>query len=97
ARAIHEAIGNKDHLAYLATGDMSTEKRLSSVEMWKEDPTGVLVATIPSLKEGISLTEASEVVFLEHSELPADIEQTIKRLCRRGQDKVVQVHHVRAK
>lgn len=97
AKLVHESIGAKDRLAYLATGDMSADKRLSSVDFWREDPNGVLVATIPALKEGISLTEASEVVFLEHSELPSDQEQTIKRLCRRGQNKVVQVHHIHAR
>lgn len=95
ARAIADALGSK---AVLVTGSLSTGRRSSVVEQWK-DPDGpqILIATIPSLKEGISLTEASDIVFLEHSELPADIEQCIKRLCRRGQGKVVQVHHVRAR
>lgn len=97
ARMVHEAIGSTNgRLAYLATGDMTPSRRAASVDLWREDSTGVLVATIPALKEGISLTEANEVVFLEHSELPADLEQCIKRLCRRGQKKIVQVHHVDA-
>lgn len=97
AKLVHEAVAIGDTMAYLVTGEFSPQKRLSAVEFWKEDPNGILVATIPSLKEGISLTEANEIVFLEHSELPADQEQCIKRLCRRGQNKVVQVHHVHAK
>lgn len=79
--------------SYLVTGDSSPQHRTSIVDDWKRDGR-VLVATIPSLKEGISLTEARDVVFLEHSELPADQEQCIKRLCRRGQTNLVQVHHV---
>lgn len=81
---------------FLATGDYTPAKRSESVDDWRKSESGLLVATIPALKEGISLVEASEVVFLEHSELPADMEQCIKRLCRRGQTKVVQVHHVHA-
>lgn len=97
AQAVYDLIAKSDRKAYLATGDLTAGRRLDSVDAWRKDSTGVLVATIPALKEGISLTEASEVVFLEHSELPSDQEQTIKRLCRRGQTKVVQVHHVHAK
>lgn len=95
ATTIVDALGSK---AVLVTGDVPVQRRNSVIDRWKDlDGPQTLVATIPSLKEGISLTEASDVVFLEHSELPADIEQCIKRLCRRGQEKVVQVHHVWAK
>lgn len=97
ASVVADTVQSKDRKAYLVTGDYSAPKRMETVEAWKKDGTGVLVATIPSLKEGISLIEANEIVFLEHSELPADQEQTIKRLCRRGQTKVVQVHHVHAR
>lgn len=93
AKVIADAIGAVGPIS----GDLPAAKRMELVDTWRH-PTGpqVLVATIPSLNEGISLTEASEIVFLEHTPLPSDIEQTIKRLCRRGQKNVVQVHHVRA-
>lgn len=92
ANAIVDALGGK---AILVTGDIAPRKRDALADKWRT-PSGpqVLVATIPSLKEGISLTEARDVVFLEHSELPADQEQCIKRLCRRGQTHLVQVHHL---
>lgn len=94
ARAVFDSLpvldGQKN---YLVTGDSSPQRRTSIVDDWKRDGK-VLVATIPSLKEGISLTEARDVVFLEHSELPADQEQCVKRLCRRGQTDLVRVHHV---
>ncbi len=94
ARAVADSLGEQ---ATLITGDIQPQRRDGIVAKWRQ-PGGpsVLVATIPSLKEGISLTEAADVVFLEHSELPADIEQCIKRVCRRGQSMVVQVHQVRA-
>lgn len=92
ARAICDSLGSR---AVYISGDIPTTKRAATVDKWRS-PSGpdVLVATIPSLKEGISLTEARDVVFLEHSELPADQEQCIKRLCRRGQSHLVRVHHV---
>lgn len=94
ARAVVDALGVQ---AVLITGDVAVGKREAVLAEWRS-PSGpqTLVATISALKEGVSLTEASDVVFIEHTELPADIEQPIKRLCRRGQKNVVQVHHVRA-
>lgn len=95
AKAIADGLGSQ---AVLITGDVSAQRRDTYIEAWrKSDGPQVLVATIPSLKEGISLTEARDVVFLEHNELPADIEQCIKRLCRRGQTDLVRAHHVYAK
>lgn len=95
AKAVAERLGSK---AILVTGDIPAQRRESHIAPWREsDGPQVLVATIPSLKEGISLTEARDVVFLEHSELPSDQEQCIKRLCRRGQKHLVQAHHVWAR
>lgn len=92
ARTIADSLGDT---AVLITGDVPANRRDTVIEPWRDaDGPRVLVATIPSLKEGISLTEATDVVFVEHSELPADQEQCIKRLCRRGQKHLVQVHHL---
>lgn len=96
ARGVAEALENKRPTT-LITGDVPTDKRAELVDKWKSEPNGVLVATISSLKEGISLVTASNVVFLEHSELPADQEQCVARLKRRGQTSLVQVHHVWAR
>jgi SNF2 family DNA or RNA helicase len=92
AKLVADSLGDN---GVLVTGDVPPAKRDAIVDKWRSKVgPQVLVATIPSLKEGISLTEARDVVFLEHSELPADQEQCIKRLCRRGQQDLVQVHHV---
>lgn len=94
AHTVADALGDK---AVLITGSVTPQRRDPIISKWR-DPSGpqIIVATIPSLSTGISLTESQDVVFLEHSELPSDQEQCIKRLCRRGQASVVQVHHVRA-
>lgn len=76
------------------TGDTPNAQRKELVDTWSEQSNGLLIATIASLKEGISLVAASTVVFVEHSELPADIEQCVARLKRRGQTDIVSVHHV---
>jgi len=97
ARAVAEALSRNDRPVTLVTGDVPTHKRSELVDQWKSTANGVLVATISSLKEGISLIHASDVVFLEHSPLPADQEQCIARLKRRGQTRLVNVHNVFAK
>lgn len=97
ARAVAEGLAKTGRPVTTVTGDISTDKRTAKVDEWKNSPNGVLVATISSLKEGISLIHASDVVFLEHSPLPADQEQCVARLKRRGQTSLVNVHNVFAK
>lgn len=92
AKAVRDALGES---ASMITGGVPTRARHDIIEAWKHpDGPQVLVATIPSMNTGLTLTEASETVFLEHCELPSENQQAVARLCRRGQTKLVQVHHV---
>lgn len=97
ARGVSEALTRGKRPVTLVTGDTPTARRAALVDKWKTQKDGILVATISSLKEGISLIHAQDVVFLEHSELPADQDQCIARLKRRGQTELVRVHHVWAR
>jgi len=97
AKAVAEALVSTRLPVTVITGDLAPDKRTELVDKWKDQPAGILVATISSLKEGISLVHANNVIFLEHSELPADQEQCVARLKRRGQTELVQVHHVWAR
>lgn len=97
ARACVDGLAKTKRPVTLITGDVPTSKRSALVDKWKTQKDGILVATISSLKEGISLIHASDVIFLEHSELPADLEQCVARLKRRGQTALVNVHNVFAK
>jgi SNF2 family DNA or RNA helicase len=97
ARAVAEGLKKSKRPVTVVTGDVPTNKRTELVDKWKSAKDGILVATISSLKEGISLIHASDVVFLEHSPLPADQEQCVARLKRRGQQNLVNVHNVFAK
>lgn len=97
AKGVAEGLSKSKRPVTLITGDIPTARRAGLVDKWKEQKDGILVATISSLKEGISLIHAQDVVFLEHSELPADQDQCIARLKRRGQTELVRVHHVWAR
>lgn len=97
ARGVSEALTKSKRPVTLITGDTPTARRAELVDVWKRQNDGILVATISSLKEGISLIHAQDVIFLEHSELPADQDQCIARLKRRGQTELVRVHHVWAR
>lgn len=97
AREVAASLEKTKRPVTLVTGDIDASKRGALVDKWITQPNGVLVATISSLKEGISLIHASDVIFLEHSELPADQEQCVARLKRRGQKSLVSVHNVFAK
>lgn len=94
AAGVAEELAKTKRPVTVITGDVPAEDRQELVDTWKRDPAGILVATISSLKEGISLIHASTVIFLEHSELPADQEQCVARLKRRGQTRLVEVFHV---
>ncbi len=97
AKAVAEGLKKSGRPVTMITGDVPTNKRTELVDQWKSSPNGILVATISSLKEGISLIHARDVIFLEHSPLPADQDQCIARLKRRGQTSLVNVHNVFAK
>lgn len=97
ARAVAECLAKTKRPVTLITGDVPTHRRGEMVDQWSTQTDGVLVATISSLKEGISLIHAADVIFLEHSELPADQDQCVARLKRRGQTSLVTVHHVWAR
>lgn len=97
AKGVAEGLSKTKRPVTLITGDVPTARRGTLVDNWKEQENGILVATISSLKEGISLIHAQDIIFLEHSELPADQDQCIARLKRRGQTELVRVHHVWAR
>jgi len=89
ARVMAEATGG-----FLITGDTPPSKRGAILDKWRKAGNKPLVATIASLQEGVTLTETNHVVFLEACELPAVMEQAYKRVLRRGQKKLVQIHYV---
>lgn len=97
ASTVAARLGKAGRPVRYITGDTPSASRQAIVDEWSHLDGAILVATIASLKEGISLVAANSVIFLEHSPLPADQEQCVARLKRRGQTDVVGVHHVWAR
>lgn len=94
AKAVAARLGKTGRAVFTITGDTPPDARQGVVDQWTDQEGSLLVATISSLKEGISLVASNCVIFLEHSPLPADQEQCVARLKRRGQTRAVGVHHV---
>lgn len=63
--------------------------RAEAVRRFQAGDAAVLVGSLMTIREGLTLTAADQVVMLERSWTPGDNDQTIRRVRRRGQDKPV--------
>ena len=79
---------DKDHQWRIAgiTGDMPASKRQDNVEAFQAGNLDVLFCSTTAAKEGITLTAADTVVFIEREWSPAWEEQAEDRVYRIGQD-----------
>jgi SNF2 family DNA or RNA helicase len=73
-------------------GAVSIKKRAGIVNTYQKGEIDILVASIGALREGVNLTAGQVVMFLELDWTPANIEQAIARLHRKGQDGTVYVY-----
>lgn len=78
----------------LITGQTPVDKRAEYVEQFQEGTIKVLVATIGSLKEGVTLTATQHLIFNDLSWIPADNSQVERRIYRIGQKKRCFIHTV---
>jgi SWI/SNF-related matrix-associated actin-dependent regulator 1 of chromatin subfamily A len=69
-------------------GDIPVEDRQEGID-WFQAEGGALVATLDSLKEGVTLTKASRVIMHDLSWVPSDILQAEARVNRIGQTQPV--------
>ena len=85
---IHEAMLNQDRALRvgLITGSVKSEQRQVVVEQFQGGHLDVLLATTPAAKEGLTLTAADTVVFVEREWSPSHEEQAEDRVNRIGQD-----------
>jgi SNF2 family DNA or RNA helicase len=90
ARLLMEAIGKR--CVGVITGDTSLQQRDRVLERFEGIENAVMVANIAAAGSGLNFQAASRCVFIEESELPAENDQAIGRLKRRGQKEVVRVH-----
>lgn len=87
-----EALGVKHRVI---TGDTKMNTRTHSVHEFQTDPeVKAIVATIKTLGESVTLHAASDVVFVESSWTPSDMEQAADRVYRIGQNDRVSITNV---
>ena len=67
--------------------------RSEIIDKFQNGNCNIILATISSLKEGVNLTAGEAVLFIEHDWTPANINQAIGRVWRRGQTQHVAVYH----
>lgn len=80
------------------TGDTKERDRAQYVEEFQTDPAvKVIVATIKTLGEAVTLHAASDLIFIESSWTPTDMEQAADRVYRIGQKNHVSITHIVAK
>lgn len=77
------------------TGDTPMDKRTRLVEKFQTDPScKVIVATIKTLGESVTLHAAADVIFVESSWTPTDMEQAADRVYRIGQTRHVTITNI---
>lgn len=86
-----ERLRDKKLVAEAYTGSVSQEARTQLEDDFQQGDIDVIVGTIPAMKEGITLTAADTVLFIERHWTPAVNEQCEDRLHRVGQKKNVTV------
>jgi SNF2 family DNA or RNA helicase len=74
--------------------EASQQERARVVAAFQAGDIDVLVSTIELIKEGLTLTRADRVVFVEHSYRPSSNEQTLRRVHRIGQSRPVSAVHL---
>lgn len=79
---------DKDHKWRIGgiTGDMPAEKRQQNVEAFQNGQLDVILCSTVAAKEGITLTNADTVLFIEREWTPAWEEQAEDRVNRIGQE-----------
>lgn len=80
-----EGVIEKDRIGFI-TGSVKSEQRQVVVEQFQGGHLDVLLATTPAAKEGLTLTAADTVVFVEREWSPSHEEQAEDRVNRIGQD-----------
>lgn len=89
--ALVERLARKKISARAFTGEVATVDRMKMIEEFQLGALDVIVGTIPSVGEGVTLTAASTAIFIERSWTPSKSEQCEDRLHRVGQKNAVTI------
>jgi len=97
-RAVVARLTAENITAVGITGDTPMKERARLVEQFQEEPDPrVIVATIKTLGESVTLHRAADLVFVESSWTPADMDQAADRVYRIGQKHRVTITHLVAR
>jgi len=83
-----EVLLQKKFKAYtyeVITGNVTKKKRHNIVKDFQESKFDIIIATIGALKEGHNITRTNVVHYIEMDWTPAAMEQTARRVLRKGQ------------
>ncbi len=80
--------------AVLHTGDYSVDDRNYMVKQFQDPDSDVkiLLGTVPTTKEGLTLTQASRIFLISNPYVPGEFDQVVDRLHRIGQKDVVNAY-----
>ena len=92
-KLLSERLSSKKLSHRIINGSVSHKKRAEIITEFQKGACNIILATISSLKEGVNLTNGEAVLYLEHDWTPANIEQGIGRVHRRGQKNTVYVYN----
>lgn len=97
-RAIAARMEKAGIKCHAISGDVKERDRATYVKSFQEDPeVKVIVATIKTLGEAVTLHAASDLIFVESSWTPTDMEQAADRVYRIGQTNHVSITHIVAR
>jgi SNF2 family DNA or RNA helicase len=94
AKLIYDSLISKKVNARHIDGGVSVAKRDQIIDDFQADKVDVLVLTIQSCKEGITLTAARHMVFNDISWSYVDLQQARKRIHRVGQASTCFIHYI---
>jgi SNF2 family DNA or RNA helicase len=93
--ALSERLTKRGIVHGAITGDTSMAHRTRVVEQFQTNPDcKVIIATIKTLGESVTLHAAADLIFLESSWTPTDMEQAADRVYRIGQSRHVTITHI---